>query len=62
MYELVSGLVLTVIGLAMFVGSIFNVNRQHDQVNSPFLWIFLIAGLILASFGILIVVVNWAKI
>jgi hypothetical protein len=62
MYEVVSGIVLALIGLAMFVGSVFNVNRQHDQVNSPFLWIFLIAGLILASFGILLVIVNWAKI
>jgi len=61
MYELVSGVVLAIIGLAMFVGSIFNLNRRHDQMNSPFLWIFLIAGLITASFGILLVVVNWAK-
>jgi hypothetical protein len=61
MYELVSGMVLTIIGLALFVGSLFNLNRRHDQVNSPFLWIFLIAGLIIASFGILLVVLNWAK-
>jgi hypothetical protein len=61
MYELVSGVILAIIGLAMFVGSIFNLNRRHDQVNSPFLWIFLIAGLIITSFGILLVVLNWAK-
>jgi hypothetical protein len=41
MYELVSGMVLTIIGLALFVGSIFNLDRRHDQVNSPFFGSFL---------------------
>jgi hypothetical protein len=56
MYELVAGGVLITIGLVLFLGSIFNINRQHDQANSPFLWIFLVSGLILGSFGVVLVV------
>jgi protein-S-isoprenylcysteine O-methyltransferase Ste14 len=61
MYEIVSGVVIAIIGLALLVPSIFNIKRRHDQANSPFLWIFLIAGLILSSFGILLVVLYWIK-
>jgi len=59
MYELVSGMVLIAIGLALFIPNIFKINREHDSATSPFVWILLICGLTLAAFGIIVVVVNW---
>ena len=55
MYELVTGAILIIIALPVFIGSIFNLSRQHDQTNSPLVWIGLIAGIFLGSFGILLV-------
>ena len=59
MYELVSGMILTAIGLALFIPNIFKINRQYDSATSPFVWIRLVCGLILATFGIIVVVMNW---
>ena len=58
MYESVSGMVLIAIGLALAIPNIFKINRGYDSVNSPFPWIVLICGLVLATFGVILVVVH----
>ena len=58
MYESISGMVLIAIGLALFIPNILKINRGYDSVNSPFLWLVLICGLVLATFGVILVVVH----
>jgi H+/Cl- antiporter ClcA len=59
MYEFGTGVVLIIIALAAFIPSVFNLNRRHDQANSPLIWIGLIAGIFLGGFGILLVLLHW---
>ena len=46
---------LGLIGLLMFIGAITHMNREAEDFNSPFLWVFLFAGLLLAGFGLVAV-------
>ena len=55
-YELFSGAVLVVLGIVLLIGSIQNISRDPDVPNSPFLWVFLFAGLLMAGFGVVLMV------
>jgi hypothetical protein len=57
-YEVFSGAVLVVVGIVLLIGSIRNINRDPDVPNSPFLWVFLFAGLLLAGFGVVLLVLG----
>ena len=41
-------------GVVLIVATISNIDREWHEFNSPFLWVFLFVGLMLAGFGALL--------
>ena len=58
MYEAISGFVLIAIGLALVIPNFSKISRGYDSVNSPFVWAVLICGLVLGTFGVILVIVH----
>jgi hypothetical protein len=55
LFFVVIAALLGLIGLLMVIGAITHINREAEDFNSPFLWAFLFAGLVLAGFGLVAV-------
>jgi hypothetical protein len=51
---IVVGAFLIALGAVLMLGAITNMSHHPYQLNSPFLWVFLFAGLVLAGFGVVI--------
>jgi hypothetical protein len=58
MYEAISGFVLIAIGLALIIPNFSKISRGYDKINSPFVLVVLICGLVLAAFGVILVIVH----
>jgi hypothetical protein len=51
---IVVGAFLIAIGAVLMLGSIANMSHHPLQMNSPFLWVFMFAGLIIGGFGVIV--------
>jgi hypothetical protein len=51
---IVVGAFLIAIGAVLMLGSIGNMSHHPYQANSPFLWVFLFAGLVIGGFGVIV--------
>jgi hypothetical protein len=47
---------LVALGIVILITSIAHIDREWDQFNSPFLWVFLFVGLVLTGFGVVLLV------
>jgi hypothetical protein len=47
----IGGGLLVAFGIVLVVSSLTNINRHPHEPNSPFIWVFLMAGLLMTGFG-----------
>ena len=59
--SLILGLILFWIGSMMFLNAIDNMKRESHQFNTPWRWLLLFAGMILAGFGVVLVSLEAAR-
>ena len=59
--SLILGLIIFWIGSMMFLTAIDHMKRESNQFNTPWRWLLLFAGMVLAGFGVVLVMLEVAR-